>query len=162
MLVAVVVGQLAGCGRSKEAKVASKAEGKQPAQAAQQKKEPMSAKAQSALAGLKKLDFRTTVGISYRDYSAAVTEAVFPASEYLKTPEGRKDLPFNEVVRNSSRYYLLAAEVWNPSSECVSPAILVRLKEEFTIADAGCISQKSIIRLLWSHASGELKKVEDL
>jgi len=69
--------------------------------------------AKDAVMGLKKLQARCQAGISYRDYSNAVAEALFPVNLYIASEDAAKYPELTLSMNNAMQHYEYAAYVWN-------------------------------------------------
>ena len=68
--------------------------------------------ARNALNAVKKLEARTEVGMSYKDYSTAVGEAWGDVKVFAESPEGKKLSDFSFVLVSAMGKYKLALDIW--------------------------------------------------
>jgi hypothetical protein len=61
--------------------------------------------AKEAFMALKKLEARTQVGVSYRDYSSALGEAKFPVNLFVESKEGRESIDLAKAIRKTFAIY---------------------------------------------------------
>lgn len=76
------------------------------------KRVPVGQLGRDAYMALKKLEARTQVGVSYRDYSGVLGEAVFPRKVFLETKAGSVADGFSEPLRAAGEHFGRAGEVW--------------------------------------------------
>lgn len=77
---------------------------------------PFEAKAQSAkdaLLALKKLQTRIQAGVSYRDYSNFVADAVFPVKLFIESQDSKEYVELAALMKKITERYAFAGEVWH-------------------------------------------------
>lgn len=69
--------------------------------------------AKEALLGLKKLEARCQIGISYHDYSSAVADAKFPVNVFMESAEAEKFPDLKAAINKAMGHYETANIFWN-------------------------------------------------
>jgi hypothetical protein len=78
-------------------------------------------KAKDAVLILQKLNARVETGISYRDYSAALGEANFPAKQFLEGGHADANAVFSQSLRNAIKWYKAAGGIWSRQLQAPIP-----------------------------------------
>ncbi len=76
---------------------------------------------------LKKLEARTQVGISYRDYAPALGEAKAEVNLFLESPEATKMPELAASISKAMNHYEIALKVWRRRIETVD---LIRMRAD--------------------------------
>ena len=126
--------------------------------------------AKDALRSLQKLQARVEAGISLRDYSPALGDALFKVKLFLESPEAKKKPELVEAINRAMEHYRMAGTVWDasggyPCTTDVYPIanIYPELKNEWTSCNstdppAYRLSVAKILEIIWKEANKELKK----
>jgi|SRR3989339_300780 len=69
--------------------------------------------AKEALFGLKKLQARCQVGISYKDYSNAVADAKFPVNLFMESANAKQSPELTDLMKAVMKHYEYAGYLWN-------------------------------------------------
>jgi hypothetical protein len=69
--------------------------------------------AQEAYVGMKKLQARCQVGVSYRDYSSVLVEAKLPLNLFLGSPEAAEKQDLAIALQRVMAHYEYAGRVWS-------------------------------------------------
>lgn len=127
----------------------------------------------AAVEALKKLHIKTQVGINNRDFTTALSDALYPVTEYLKSPAGQAQNSLNEAIRDASSDYITAAEVWNARMDKTYSAdnpkykygslavdVSIRYKEHFVgPKENDWLDPEKALQVIWSSASGSVAKL---
>jgi hypothetical protein len=73
--------------------------------------------AKGALNALKRLQSRTEVGITSRDYSVALGETNFAVKQFLDTDVSKDSADFDSSIREALKWYSAASEVWSAETQ---------------------------------------------
>ena len=126
--------------------------------------------ANDAISALKKLQARTEIGISYRDYAPALGEAYFPVKRYLESEDAKASPQTANSVRKASHWYRAAEELWELSIlrgylDCtadkydpVGRPLCEYYPELFPGQKIDNIWLKSGVSAAWANASEELER----
>lgn len=133
----------------------------------------MTTEGKTAVDALKKLKIKTSVGINYRDYSSAVADALFPVTEYLKSPQGTKDNETNKAIRVAANDFLVASAVWTAKVDGTylkekpeygrygSLSVKVSMEYRGSYTDnKDWLEPDRAIQMIWSHASEQLATLD--
>ncbi|HRY37298.1 MAG TPA: hypothetical protein P5347_01135 [Smithellaceae bacterium] len=69
--------------------------------------------AKEAIFGLKKLQARCQIGISYKDYSSAVADAKFPVNLFIESADAEKFPDLKAAINKAMEHYETANLFWN-------------------------------------------------
>lgn len=69
--------------------------------------------ANGAVMGLKKLEAKCQIGISYRDYSSALADAKFPVNIYTENSEAMSHPALTKSINSAIHHYEFANSLWN-------------------------------------------------
>lgn len=141
-------------------------------------------KAKNAVVALRKLAARTEAGISYRDYSPVLGEALFSVKTFLSSDSAKINPEFTQAVLGSMKWFAATGEVWQAqfkhdrlSGSCTDRMLYEipplcesypELKTEITEWTVGGekkasgINFKTAIPKSWELAGAELRKAEQL
>jgi cell division protein FtsB len=134
---------------------------------------PFSTFAQSpkeAVLALKKLQARVETGVSYRDYSPAVSEAKFAVKLYLDSPESKDEPDLSTSLLKTIEHYQIANDLWGEKfsgrkpSDFVTPRVKQAVFKIYPDApDLGVATQYShLLSFIWGKASLELNTANSL
>jgi len=129
--------------------------------------------AKDALMGLKKLQARTQAGISYSDYSNAVSEAKVRLNLYLESYEAQKYRELSNSLSKTMAHYEYAGMIWNYKNSSTSGIILKdsyigkELEKNYPNVNkgpgeggafaGGIYSPDLTLQVIWTEASEEVK-----
>lgn len=130
--------------------------------------------AEDAVMALKKLDARTDVGISYKQYSPALGEAKFSVNVYLESKEAMSNQELKDAIIKAIRCFDDAKDYWEfqiKSDGIIGmwPDTLKRYPEaEKSIRNGGAsvnrwpfgrrLHVEALLPIVWKHASIELDR----
>lgn len=130
---------------------------------------PASAEALAALNALKKLQAKTEVGVSYRDYSPAVADARFAVKQFLDTPRAGSEA-ISAALASALAAYEDAGELWNleiqfgqPFVQCegaLSEKVICDKYPELFKDERQPYRIRSFVRKLFSEASRRLNEAD--
>lgn len=144
--------------------------------------------AQDALEALKKLQSRTQVGISYKDYGPALGETHYKVKLFLDNPESNKNPLLKKAISKALDHFTYANDVWKTKIENGSDHLyrvvpeVGELKQQFEyekkIADrivkdypgvyktmgdrTDTINLSNVISVIWNEAAKEIETATKL
>lgn len=129
----------------------------------------------AAIESLKKLSLKTKIGTTFAAYSSALPDAVYPATEYLKSRDGAENTVINDLLRTAVRDYLMAHDAWSRKinntyrdddpkyeyGDSLPVTISILFKGRYT-DDKDWLEPDRAISMIWAHASETLDKLETM
>jgi hypothetical protein len=131
-----------------------------------------------AIEAIQKVNARTEVGISYKDYAAVLGEANYKVKPYLESSDSTKNPKLKEVIKKIWVHYLTASQVWEyqfARGRSSTPSLLdrnsyIKTDSQFIdlliksypdisrkIEDGRFLAFSDALAIIWQAASTELK-----
>ncbi len=127
----------------------------------------MTKEGMAAIEALKKLKIKTEVGIGYRDYLSALSDSLYPVTEYLKTKQGAMDTEINNSIREAAKDYLMASDVWQAKLDDTYRKLDNKLSLEVAERyrgrypdDSYWLEPERALALIFFHAGKEVTKLD--
>lgn len=132
---------------------------------------PLEANAQSAkeaVLALKKLQTRIQAGVTYRDYSNFVADAVFPVKLFIESQDSKEYVELAVLMKKITERYAFAGEVWNWKLDNrfestvigTNDSLFSQIRNEYPGVplklDGTVIKPDDALRIIWSKASTEV------